>query len=182
MAELQFIFMTFLFFERLNMKKLLVVLSLAMASFSFSASAATLSWGTISGTSALQQHGGNGQELFGSEIGLAKNVNVNATWKFTLDALSGIIVNISSLKVNPTWLTTVTLDNIALTQIGTPANGAWLFEGVLGAGEHIINLAGITNGTNSGYQLNVETPIPAAIWLFGSALMGLTGISRRIKA
>jgi len=164
------------------MKKLLVVLSLAMASFSFSASAATLSWGAISGTSALQQHGGTGQELFGSEIGLAKNVSVNATWKFTLDALSGITVNVSSLKVNPTWLTTVTLDNIALTQIGSVVNGAWLFEGVLGAGEHIINLVGITNGKNSGYQLNVETPIPAAIWLFGSALMGLTGISRRKNA
>jgi hypothetical protein len=164
------------------MKKLLVVLSLAMAAFSFQASAASLSWGAISGTSANTTSGGTTGSLFGSESGLKSNVLVNASWEFLLDASSQIVINISSLKVIPTWLTTVELDGVAMTQVGGPTNGGWIFDGVLGAGSHIITLGGLTNGANSGYQLNVQTPIPAAVWLFGSALMGLTGMKRRKSA
>jgi hypothetical protein len=164
------------------MKKLLVVLSLAMAAFSFQASAASLSWGAISGTSANATSGGAGQSIFGNESGLKKNVTVSASWEFLLDASSQILINVSSLVVTPTWLTTVELDGTALTQLGGITNGAWIFDGVLGAGSHTITLGGLTNGANSGYQLNVQTPIPAAVWLFGSALMGLTGISRRKSA
>ena len=164
------------------MKKLLVVLSLAMAAFSFQASAASLTWGNISGTSGNSNFGGTTQALFGSESGLDKNVAVSASWEFLLDASSQIIINVSSLVVTPTWLTSVTLNGVALTQNVGPTVGSWIFQGVLGAGSHTITLDGLTNGKNSGYQLNVQTPIPAAVWLFGSALMGLTGISRRKSA
>lgn len=44
-------------------------------------------------------------------------------------------------------------------------------------------------GTNGQYALNIQNagspsavPVPAAVWLFGSALMGLVGVSRRKKA
>jgi len=38
----------------------------------------------------------------------------------------------------------------------------------------------VVDGTGPGsYILTAETPIPAAVWLFGSALMGLFGASRR---
>ena len=166
------------------MKKLLVVLALAMASFSFQASAAALTWGAINGTSANATSGAaaSGQSLFGAENGLGKNVLVNATWEFLLSASGQVLVNVSSLQVIPTWLTTVELDGVAMTQVGGPTNGGWIFNGLLGAGSHTITLGGTTNGINSGYQLNVQTPIPAAVWLFGSALMGLTGISRRKSA
>jgi len=33
--------------------------------------------------------------------------------------------------------------------------------------------------TRAGYEMTLATPIPAAVWLFGSALMGLFGVSRR---
>lgn len=161
------------------MKKLLVVLGLAVAAFSFQASAATLSWDAVTGTVNPIIEDTTPQSLFGSENYLPNNYAVDASWTFSLSSLSRIIINVSSLKVIPTWLTTVELDGIGLAQLGGPTVGAWLFDGVLGAGFHTIHLVGTTNGLNSGYQLNVETPIPAAVWLFGSALMGLMGISRR---
>lgn len=47
-------------------------------------------------------------------------------------------------------------------------------------------------GSNSSYSVNLNNgavapapgnvPVPAAVWLFGSALMGLVGVSRRKKA
>ncbi|MCK5869910.1 MAG: VPLPA-CTERM sorting domain-containing protein [Methyloprofundus sp.] len=43
-------------------------------------------------------------------------------------------------------------------------------------------------GINGQYALNIQNagpstvPVPAAVWLFGSALMGLVGVSRRKKA
>jgi hypothetical protein len=46
------------------------------------------------------------------------------------------------------------------------------------------------NGNNGSYNLNISSgavtppnavPVPAAVWLFGSALMGLVGVSRRKK-
>lgn len=50
-------------------------------------------------------------------------------------------------------------------------------------GLHLISLDSINDGSNwalSGSPSPV--PVPAAVWLFGSALLGLTGFSRRKKA
>jgi hypothetical protein len=45
---------------------------------------------------------------------------------------------------------------------------------------HILQLSGTVNAQGQGYLLSAaEAPIPAAIWLFGSALAGLLGISTR---
>lgn len=49
-------------------------------------------------------------------------------------------------------------------------------------------IEGSTNGNASarvglaGFQLGSPVPIPGAIWLFGSALIGLVGVARRKKA
>jgi hypothetical protein len=167
-----------------KMGRLLIVVSLAILALSFQAKSATLSWVTDSvPISPYTTSGGTSQNLLGSVAGLGKDVAVKDSWTFKLSALSQIIVNVSSLKVNPTWVDGVELDGNPLTQIGGVTNGAWLFDNVLGVGAHIISLVGTTNGLNSGYQLNVEspitgqTPIPAAAWLFGSALLGLIGLT-----
>jgi hypothetical protein len=159
------------------MKKLLVVLSLAMAAFSFQASAATIAWtSTPAGTTAQQV---SPFALFGQAGPLAKGHDVSAdTWSFSLDALSRIVVEVSSLPVSTPWITGASLNGDAFTSL----NGGWIFDSVLAAGEYTIQLFGIAPKNTSGYQLNVETPIPAAVWLFGSALMGLVGASRRKTA
>ncbi|WP_081917895.1 hypothetical protein [Methylobacter sp. BBA5.1] len=62
---------------------------------------------------------------------------------------------------------------VAATQVGPE----WKFSYLLAANtQYFINV--LAHGTGS-YTLNVQTPIPAAVWLFGSALMGLVGFSRR---
>jgi len=43
-----------------------------------------------------------------------------------------------------------------------------------------VRVSGQASGTANSYDLRVSAvPIPAAVWLFGSALMGLVGVSRR---
>jgi len=47
------------------------------------------------------------------------------------------------------------------------------------------NGVGTWNNNVEGYQLDITTsavPVPAAVWLFGSALLGLTGLSRKKKS
>jgi len=47
------------------------------------------------------------------------------------------------------------------------------------------NGVGTWNNNVEGYQLNITTsavPVPAAVWLFGSSLLGLTGLSRKKKS
>lgn len=181
------------------MKNIIVVMSLVMVALSFQASAATLSWGKIPPTSSTISAGGTGNTLFGSQIGLANNVNVNVTWEFLLSAANEVEINLSSLKVVPTWLTSVMLDGKEINQVGCSGsvidrvactNGAWIFKGDLSAGAHVIALIGLTNGNNSGYQINVEsdedinptpTPLPGALWLFGSVLVGLIKLPRSNK-
>ncbi|CAG7857757.1 hypothetical protein MCAMS1_02697 [biofilm metagenome] len=160
------------------MKKLLVVMGLVMAAFSFQVSAASLSWNSTPAGSSTA--GSVPQALFGSVGGLDKGIVVNDVWSFNLDSSSLIQIGITSL---PSWLTSVTFSGGALTQIsGNPFGDIWTFSGVLAAGNYDLQLIGKTLTDASGYQLRVETPIPAAIWLFGSALMGLTGLSRRKQA
>jgi hypothetical protein len=60
-------------------------------------------------------------------------------------------------------------------------SGLWVIEiGALHGGPDLIN----PFATADGYLLNVTlspspVPVPAALWLFGTALIGLIGVSRR---
>jgi hypothetical protein len=66
---------------------------------------------------------------------------------------------------------------------GSPfGTGDILFNGMLAAGDYTIRL--YENGQNtSAYEVSVNVvPIPGAAWLFGSALLGFVGISRRKSA
>jgi hypothetical protein len=68
-------------------------------------------------------------------------------------------------------------------------NDSFLEMGLLMSGLWVIEIGGFIGPdeinpffTDEGYLLNVTlsaVPVPAALWLFGSALIGLIGISRR---
>lgn len=51
------------------------------------------------------------------------------------------------------------------------------------AGEtYTVNLEGTPTGSGSDYRLEVsQVPVPAAVWLFGSAILGLVGLRRKGK-
>ncbi len=165
------------------MKKLLVVLSLAMAAFSFQASAATLNWvSTPVGATAIQVNPGS---LYGARNPAGNPVLpgslVDDNWTFMLSAFSQVQVGVSSLPGLASWLTAELLDSTNALVASIGVNGA-IWRDVLGAGEYTLHLFGTAPLGQPSYALSVETPIPAAVWLFGSALMGLTGLSRRKKA
>ena len=59
--------------------------------------------------------------------------------------------------------------------------------GSLAAGNYVLRVTGDILATQASYSGNLSikaptaTPIPAAVWLFGSALIGLMGVSGRKK-
>lgn len=159
------------------MKKILVVVSFMLAAFSFQANAATLTWNSPIPSGASTSGSGT-ETLIGSVGGLDAGILVDHTWSFNLSETS--LVNIAITSV-PTWLQSLTFSGGAMIEFSgfDPLAHLWQFTGVLAAGDYSFHLEGITQAS-SGYQIRVaETPIPAAVWLFGSAFMGLTGLTRR---
>ena len=84
--------------------------------------------------------------------------------------------------------TTLSVANIVAYSIGnTPTTGTNLNTITFNAeaGQiYTIALGGYRNGawglTQDGYKLNVSAvPVPAAVWLFGSAMAGMIGVGRR---
>ncbi|MEQ1484714.1 VPLPA-CTERM sorting domain-containing protein [Methyloglobulus sp.] len=161
------------------MKKLLVVLSLAMAAFSFQASAATftitdtansvISSGTNSAAGSLSFTGpfSSGFNFFSSDAGTASfEVKATPSIKFAVNVFDSTLTLLLSF-------TESTLDKVF--NLSFLANDP-LFIEVISAS----NL-GPNRVTDMSLSANA-VPVPAAVWLFGSALMGLTGMKRRKSA
>ncbi|NOT86460.1 MAG: hypothetical protein HOP02_17140, partial [Methylococcaceae bacterium] len=59
--------------------------------------------------------------------------------------------------------------------------------GALAAGNYIFSVTGTVSAVEASYSGNIQlsgassVPVPAAVWLFGSALVGLMGVSGRKK-
>ena len=166
------------------MKKFLLVLSLVLAAISFQTNAATLSW--VSKPTKGLTTGSSTSALLGSYNGGLKNGSLNDNWVFNIADVTSvdIILNVQEF-INSTVNLTVKLDGNVISFDGA---GLWSFNGLLGAGNHIINLFGnvVNQGsTKSNVNINVgqsAVPVPAALWLFGSALLGVVGLSTRKKA
>ena len=73
--------------------------------------------------------------------------------------------------------------NLVGADISIDYDAAWLF---FGPSESLgFTASGVINTPNPNYSLHIApsaVPIPAAVWLFGSGLLGLVGIARRKKA
>jgi hypothetical protein len=177
------------------MIRLFVMLSVALLASSFQVGASTLKWESISGygpsLGVLEKGNKTPQELYGSVAGLVIETNVLDKWTFILSETSDV-----SIKVNP-------LTSTAGKFLGSPIledkqgvkrefhkgmNEIALFDGELRTGAYVITIEGITTSIDplSGYEVSVstlaQTPIPAAGWLFLSAMIGLLGASRSKRA
>ena len=82
----------------------------------------------------------------------------------------------------------VSLDELSITGsdgsswnvIGSNVTELSLITTLLSNVSYTIQIVGIGKTIGSTYDVTVQAvPIPAAVWLFGSALMGLVGVSRR---
>lgn len=169
------------------MKKLLVVLGLALAAFSFQASAAQLTLknvfevipGNTIGGSVFAPLSTTGTDSV--VAGEAVAGTFTSWWRFGSDTngLGEVIVS-----TNPKVISFVTNVWVNGINILTTASGA--LDDVFNLSflsTDIIDII-VTGSTKTGQQALLDVsvssvPVPAAVWLFGSALMGLTGISRR---
>lgn len=153
---------------------------LIMAFVSYQADAATVNLGKI-----------NQAKDFGNTV----SGSFSDTFTFQTSANNGIGVSATNVSINySSFIKNFSgfLDGVALnfksetTQF--PGVGKiianFLVGSGSGSGQHTLVISGLTDKDASygGSIAVAQTPIPAAIWLFGSAAMGLMGMSRRKKA
>jgi len=169
------------------MKKILLGLFFAM--FAFQVSAATMSWETSLSNTGLVIDKDNSSTLITSHVGWDTSINTGST--FNVDFVFNIEdgpqnTNASTIEYFDVDLdiATVTMDGIAGSFLSETALGLtkWSLSPalVLQNGNHTIRL--VVNSVLAGAQVSTKVsavPVPAAVWLFGSALMGLVGVSRR---
>lgn len=152
------------------MKKYFIALLFAVSSLSMqTASAATLTLGNYIGGSVVTATG--------------STVSGTATGAPT--AFFGMPFSSWSLNVSDTGLVNFNLSGTTsfISMIG--GNGSILdfnttsFSTVLAAGNYLF--AVLPSSANQPYNLSINSvvPVPAAVWLFGSAFLGMLGLVRR---
>jgi len=153
------------------MQRLLVMLSLVITTITFQAEAATLDWLRIPAKGSVV--GSSSNELVGDYANKVGKT-IDNSWLFSISDLSKVQIDINEFSDQFLALT-VTLDNVLLNF----SNGDWSFLGALKPGKHKLNIKGVSSkkGQNIGIDI-AAIPVPATIWLFGSALLGLMGVSR----
>jgi hypothetical protein len=170
------------------MKKVIFALVLLMGFMvAQTASAATLAWGanTPTGSSPAQGH---------FTAGLNNDTAINGWFAFT-NAFSGAFSHTYTLTSNPAddvYAFAITLPTtdfhinyVKLDGVNMPlVSGQYTaLSGI--AGTHTIAIDGSVLMAHQGEQYTlsaVATPIPAAMWLFGTGLAGLLGMRRKKSA
>lgn len=167
------------------MKHVLLVISLALVGLSFQASAATKDLGMITDNETF----GNKSVATGFSdtytFMVPDNIEttISLTNSFSGPNRDGFITGFSaSVNGGPAFTltpnTSSQLLEAAFSDLAANVAHSLLVTGtdVLGRG---------TGSYGGSFQLSINTsevPVPAAIWLFGSALLGLTGLKRRQQA
>ncbi len=147
------------------MERLVIVVSLVMTTVSFQSNAAALNW--VVSDNVLD----NGvieaiadQALVGDYQNNLSKGSIADKWVFKKNDLTGVVVKVQEVKNSPFDIM-VAMDNV-LVCFNNSCD--WSHNGKLAIDKHTIGMNSI-NG-----KLDVLTlKIPAAAWLFGSALIGL---------
>jgi hypothetical protein len=173
------------------MKKSLLIFGLVFFAVSMQVGAATMSWVSTPTGSTISP--ASSKEItayktyfadvdFDNPLTLEEEVET-LDFTFNIDADAGI--SSSAIEFNNAQLTinSVTLLTGGLSYVFNAIDtlGKWSLGNILlASGDHTIRVA-VASALEGG-QLNIKVnsvPVPAAIWLFGSALMGLAGFSSR---
>jgi hypothetical protein len=142
------------------MKKYFIALLFGMSLMSMqTASAATLT---------LSQVFGDGTVTTGSGPTVSGTTTIGAVWKINLSGLGASGLGDLVFTFSPIGPVTTFFDV-------NPITG-------LAAGDYFLTVIGKTTFSISGTDTPItggNVPVPAAVWLFGSAMMGLVGVARR---
>jgi hypothetical protein len=161
------------------MERLLVVIFLAIATLSFQAGAAILIWESDSFPGNGIIKGSTAQALISSHDMSIRGIILDK-WVFNVSDSSHLVVDIKDVAAN-LFDMEVTLDNVLLCFNN---GGSRLFDGALAEGKHTIVINGFVYNVNGKLEIRVDVlaaKIPAAAWLFGSALLGLAALTYRRK-
>lgn len=158
------------------MKQMLFILGLVVFGFSLQAQAATYN-------GALEINSMQPADTF-SVTNIAANSAVDDTLEFTFSGFPSVLSISNTLPQGWNSFSISLWDNAgfvgAALASASGTVGDIAFQVALNAGTYFFHVQGETGSRLGTYQVGVyATPIPAAIWLFGSALMGLVGFSRR---
>lgn len=164
------------------MKK--AMLFFAALLFSINASAASL---TLVGDAANSGSVGfgSGQVVTADWRGpQTAGANVNDKYTLTTNATTGAFLSLTFNTLAADTSVSI-FDGTNTVSPEIVANGSlglvdyfWILQA---ATDYVINI--VINNANaaSNYDLRVETPIPAALWLFAPALLGFFGLRRKAK-
>jgi hypothetical protein len=159
------------------MNKILIVLSFAFLAFSFQASAATFS--LLNNTTGATDSG--------DIVVDSQKVAASFSTSWTLGAGSDAKGRVA-ITANPN-----TGPNAIKFDLDVLVNGISVMSFASSALDKVFNLSFlatdvvefVVNGLAKKGNIDISVssvPIPAAVWLFGSALMGLLGVTRRKPA
>lgn len=156
------------------MKKL-IMLSFVLLAFSMQVEAATLALSAVSNSSVTTSSGDTV-----SGIG-SFSPTTSSSWTLSSSAAQTVYFDFDPTTNSP-WIAPEAIYTLTIDSVGysIPFLSSLPLAITLGLGNHAISV--LANGltTGSSYTMTmIATPIPAAIWLFGSALMGLVGFSCR---
>jgi len=154
------------------MKKIMAVFVVALGMLmAQGVSAATLTW---VGEPAGATIDANNSDVIGAHYWFTGSVTgVNHDWTFNVTPTSEVTSEFFVYIRNGSFVSAM-LDSTAIS------TGVAV---LLTAGTHTLHMLGITanNGTHEEITISAvnAVPVPGAVWLLGSALMGLVGVSRR---
>ncbi len=185
------------------MKNYKIIVFTALALLSTHASAATITWGTapafvgVNDTFTIDVVG----------LGFTTNVDgggINISYDASVLNVLSVSIDETVWDLGSTAIRTGTIDNVAGTVDGIMMN-AWsdvtgdfvaasiVFEAVGSGNSSLLSISefALNPWANAGSVLNPlfvdslidvsAVPVPAAVWLFGSGLIGLAGMVRRKK-
>ncbi len=163
------------------MKHLLFVLTVMLSAWSFQVGAATFDLGEVSDNADIGNRGLSGAFEDSYTFTVPSNNiggSFSVTNSFVVRTNAGFIENFVA-----------TLDGVSFTGPAViPGTQVLSFDlaSALASGVHELVVSGVgvaVNGRTASYggsiQIDTAVPVPAAVWLFGSALVGLFGAKRR---
>lgn len=128
-------------------------------------------------------------EFAGASLLSPSGATIADEWTFTIDEDLLTAISLDSNDSAPffgisDFVATSPSTDIVFTY--DASDNAYSFDGLLAAGTYTIDVTGLVTGDFAGqYDVLVGTaviPVPAAVWLFGSALLGMATTARRRKA
>lgn len=162
------------------MKK--AMLFFAALLFSVNASAATLN--LVGDAANVGTVGISSGQVVTASAALSKGQTVSDAYTLTTDALSGAYLSLTFNTLAPNTSVSI-FDGISFVEpaiVAVASLGVVDYFWVLQAAtDYVISIFIESANAGSNYDLRVETPIPAALWLFAPALLGFFGLRRKAQ-